>query len=190
MSYPTTAYKIVAPHAAGFIPPISSTDAGAASPVETSNGLSTLYPTAPAQLGLIVQAVDPTYGTGEFMLLVGVASTVAGDVVIYDTTTYQTALLTVTNGKNKGVPVAVAMAACTAGLYGWYQVSGNAVIRKTAVAVSPSVPIYISATAGWIKSLTSTGQQIVGAQSANLATIVTSTSTVVVTIARPHTEGQ
>jgi hypothetical protein len=111
-------------------------------------------------------------------------------VVIYNTTTYQTALVTVTNGKNKGNPVGVAMSANLASNYGWYQITGNAVIKKTSVAVTPGVPVYISATSGRIKVLASAGQQILGASTANLATVVTTTSTVVVTIARPHTQGQ
>lgn len=141
-------------------------------------------------LGTRVRAKDPTYGEGEFIRLVGVASTVVGSMVIYNATTYQTALITTTNGKNKGVPVAVAMSACVASEHGWYQIGGNAVIKKTTVAVTPQVPIFISATAGRIKVLASAGQQILGAQSANLTTIVSTTSTVVVFIDRPHTQGQ
>lgn len=142
------------------------------------------------QLGTIVRGWDATYGEGEFIYLLGVASTVVGSVVRYNATTYQTALLTTTLGNNKGVPVAVAMAATVAAEYGWFQISGNAVIKKTGVAVTPQVPIFISATAGRIKVLASAGQQILGAQTANLTTIVTTTSTVVVTINRPHTQGQ
>jgi hypothetical protein len=142
------------------------------------------------QLGTIIRASDPTYGEGEFIYLLGVASTVVGSLVKYNATTYQTALITVSNGANKGVPVAVAMAATVASEYGWYQISGNAVIKKTSVAVTPQVPIFISATSGRIKVLASAGQQILGAQTANLTTIVTTTSTVVVTINRPHTQGQ
>lgn len=141
-------------------------------------------------LGTIVRAFDPTYGEGEFIYLLGVASTEVGSVVSYNATTYQTALLTVTNGKNKGVPVAVAMSANLATYYGWYQISGNAVIKKTTVAVTPQVPVFISATSGRLKVLASAGQQILGAMTANLATVVTTTSTVVVTINRPHTQGQ
>lgn len=141
-------------------------------------------------LGAIVRGVDPTYGEGEFIYLLGVASTVVGSVVKYNATTWQTALLTVTNGKNKGVPVAVAMSANVASQYGWYQISGNAVIKKTTVAVTPQVPIFISATDGRIKVLASAGQQILGAQTANLTTVVTTTSTVVVTINRPVTQSQ
>lgn len=144
---------------------------------------------APA-LGTVVRAVDPTYGEGEFIYLLGVADTVVGSMVKYNATTYQTELVTVANGKNKGVPVAIAMSANVASQYGWYQISGNAVIKKTSVAVTPQVPVFISATSGRIKVLASAGQQILGAQTANLTTIVTTTSTVVVTIDRPHTQGQ
>lgn len=117
-------------------------------------------------LGTIVRGTDPTYGEGEFIYLVGVASTVVGAWVIYNATTWQTALGTTTNAENKGVPVAVAMSACVASEYGWYQISGNAVMKKTGVAVTPQVPIFISATAGRIKVLASSGQQILGAQTA------------------------
>lgn len=141
-------------------------------------------------LGTIVRGNDPTLGQGEFIYLLGVASTVVGMVVIYDTTTFQTALITVANGKNSGAPVAVAMSANVAAQYGWYQICGLATIKKTTVAVSPSVPIFISATAGRIKVLASAGQQILGAQSANLTTIVTTTSTVAVNINRPFAQGQ
>lgn len=141
-------------------------------------------------LGTVVEATDPTYGRGRFIYLLGVASTVVGTLAKYNATTYQTALLSVTNGKNKGVPVAVAMSANVASQYGWYQIEGNAVIKKTTVAVTPQVPIFISATDGRAKVLASAGQQILGAQTANLTTIVTTTSTVVVTINNPHTQGQ
>ena len=141
-------------------------------------------------LGTIIKATDPTYGEGEFIYLLGVASTTVGDWVTYNATTYQTALGTTTNAENKGVPVAVAMAATVAAEYGWYQIGGNAVMKKTGVAVTPQVPIFISATAGKIKVLASSGQQILGAMTANLTTVVTTTSTVVVTINRPHSQGQ
>jgi hypothetical protein len=141
-------------------------------------------------LGQIVRGYDSTYGEGEFIYLLGVASTEVGFMVLYNATTYQTALLTVANGKNKGLPVAVAMSANVASSYGWYQIQGNAVIKKTTVATTPQVPIYISATAGRFKVLTSAGQQIVGAQTANLTTVVSTTSTVVVTINRPFAQGQ
>ena len=141
-------------------------------------------------LGQLCRATDPTYGQGEFIYLLGVGSTVVGSLVKYNATSYLTELLTVANGKNKGVPVAVAMSANVASSYGWYQIEGNAVIKKTTVAATPQVPIFISATAGRMKVLAAAGQQILGAQTANLTTVVTTTSTVVVTINRPFTQGQ
>jgi hypothetical protein len=82
------------------------------------------------------------------------------------------------------------MSANVASGYGWYQTRGNAVIKKTGVAVTPQVPVFISATAGRIKVLASSGQQVLGAQTANLTTVVTTTSTVVVTINAPTSQGQ
>lgn len=178
------AYTITAPEIAGILP-IASTDAGFTTPG------GTVIPTPPLTLGMEIRAFDPTYGEGEFILLPGVTSNFVGATVIYNATTYAPSLLTVSNGKNKGVPVAVSMAANTSSsVYSWYQIGGNAVMKKTTVAVTPQVPIFISATSGRIKVLASAGQQILGAQTANLTTIVTTTSTVVVTINRPHTQGQ
>ena len=178
------AYRFSTPQAG--LPPM--TDHVVPTTVETVG--STAVSTVLVPLGTRMRAVDPTYGEGEFIRLVGVASTVVGALVIYNATTYQTALITVSNGKNKGGPVAVAMAACVANEHGWYQIGGLAVIKKTTVAVTPQVPIFISATAGRIKVLASAGQQILGALTANLTTIVTTTSTVVVCIDRPHCQGQ
>ena len=141
-------------------------------------------------LGTIVRGVDPTYGEGEFIYLLGVASTVVGDVVIYNATTYQTVRTVGATHKNTGAPVGVAMSANVAAQYGWYQIGGNAVVKKTAVAVTPQVAVMLSATAGRIKVLTSAGFMIVGARSANLTTVTSTTSTVVVTINRPHVMGQ
>lgn len=138
-------------------------------------------------LGSIINAYDPTYGNGEFIYLLGVASTVIGSVVTYNATTYQTTL--VPNTANLNSPVAVAMSANVASQYGWYQIGGLAVIKKTAVAVSPQVAVYISGTAGKIKSTAASGKQIVNAKAANLATVASGTSTVTVLINRPFAQG-
>ena len=161
---------------------INQTDAG------TSTAGGTTIPTPPAVLGTIVRAFDPTSGEGEFILLLGVASTVVGSVVKYNATTYQTVL--VTNTAVQAVPIAVAMSACTASLYGWYQIAGNAVIKKTAVTVGPQVTLFLSGTAGRVKVLASAGLQLVAARSANLTTVTSTTSTVTVTINRPHLQSQ
>ena len=139
-------------------------------------------------LGTLCRAWDETYGEGEFIYLLGVASTVVGSLVTFNATTYQTALSPDTAAFQ--APVAVAMSANVASQYGWYQVSGNAVVKKTAVAVTPQVKIYQSATTGRVMPTSASGKMILGAKTANLTTIASGVSTVVVTINRPHMQGQ
>jgi len=67
------------------------------------------------EIGLCAEAFDPDYGYGTFIYLPGVASMIAGNTVVYDTYAGTTAL---TVAASKG-PVAVAMAAITAGEWGW-----------------------------------------------------------------------
>ena len=182
------AYAIISPSWAGF-QPSSVTDTGAFLPSNNVSASTTTYiPQPPLALGMVVQAVDPTFGTGEFILLLGVASTVVGSLVRWNATTYQTTL--VVNTAVQVAPVAVAMSANVAASWGWYQISGNAVLKKTAVAVSPNVPVFLSATAGRVKAIASAGLQVVGCRSANLATVTSTTSTITVTIDRPHLQSQ
>lgn len=140
-------------------------------------------------LGTIVRGIDPTYGEGEFIYLLGVASTVAGALVTYAPSTHQTALCPSTASLSQ--PVAVAMAATVAGEYGWYQITGVATIKKTAVKVDPAGTrrIYISGTAGRIMQTSASGKAILGAASANAATVTSTTSTVLVSINRPCVQG-
>ena len=82
-------------------------------------------------LGTIVRCKDATLGTGEFIYLLGVASTTVGSIVSYDGTGFQTALDTsAVAGPSR--PLAVAMSANVASQYGWYQISGIAVAAKGA----------------------------------------------------------
>jgi hypothetical protein len=79
------------------------------------------------QLGTIVQAFDPVLGMGEFIYLKGVASTVVGSGVTYDDS-FQTALASIAVKVPR--PLAIAMGACVATYYGWYQIGGIAVVAK------------------------------------------------------------
>jgi hypothetical protein len=112
---------------------------------------------------------------------------VVGSLVTYNATTYQTTLSA--NTANQATPVAVAMSANTAGLFGWYQIGGLAVVKKTAVAVNAQVPVYQSATVGRVMPTAASGKQVLGARSANLATVASGVSTVIVSINRPHLQG-
>src|SRR5687767_1469871 len=75
------------------------------------------------KLGEIVTAEDPTYGAGEFIYLLGVASTAVGSWVTYNMDDGGTTLLV----PNAIGPVAVAMSANVASQYGWYQIQGKAI---------------------------------------------------------------
>lgn len=140
-------------------------------------------------LGTRVKATDPTYGEGEFIYLLGVASTVVGSMVTFSPTTWQTALSP--NTANLSQPVAIAMAATVASEYGWYQVAGLAVVKKTAVKVDPAGTrrVYQSATTGRVMQTSAAGKCVLGAASANLTTVTSTTSTVVVSINQPHMQG-
>lgn len=138
-------------------------------------------------LGKIMRAKDPTFGEGEFIYLLGVVGTAVGALVTYNSTTYQTALSP--NTAKFGGPVAVAMSANVAAQYGWYQIAGNAVVLKTATQVLPQVKVFQSATTGRVMPTSASSLQILGAKSANLTTVTTTTSTIVITIDRPNFQG-
>lgn len=140
-------------------------------------------------LGTIVRGRDTSTGGGgaEFIYLLGVGSTVVGSLVTYNATTFQTAL-SPTNATTDGSPLAVAMSANVASQYGWYQISGLAVIKKTAVPFAPSTGLWLSGTSGRVYTTASSGKGIVGARSANLTTVASATSTVTVLINRPSIE--
>jgi hypothetical protein len=160
-------------------------------PTENALGIQPIANTSTVQnhpLGTIIRAYDPTLGGAEFIYLLGVASTVVGSLVTYNATTYQTTLSP--NTANNENPVAVAMAANVGSQYGWYQISGLAVVKKTAVAVPPGNKIYQSATAGRVMPTSASGKQLLGARAANLATVTSTTSTITVLLNRPSLQGQ
>jgi hypothetical protein len=137
-------------------------------------------------LGTIVRAYDPTLGEGEFIYLKGVVNTVVGSLVEYDPVNGTTTLVPST--ASLGNPLAVAMSANVAGQFGWYQIAGAAVIKKTAVKVSPNVRLFISATAGRVTSTLSAGKGVWNAITVNAATVASATSTITALIQRPFAE--
>src|ERR1700675_1884445 len=148
---------------AGYTP-IANIDTGFTTP-----NSATLIPTPPNQLGMVVKAVDPTFGAGEFILLAGVASTVVGSVVSYNTASFTTALAPV--GANLPQPIAIAMSAnILATTFGWYQISGVAVAAKTSgLALASAAAVGIK-TIGLIAT-TGTGKEVQGALTAAKATV-------------------
>src|SRR5262245_34543193 len=94
-------------------------------------------------LGLIVQGVDDAgAGMGEFIYLLGVASTVVGSWVTYQPDNYTTVLLV----PNAIGPVAIAMSINVASQYGWYQIQGKA--NAKAAVVADNAKVYIDSVAG------------------------------------------
>lgn len=135
------------------------------------------------KLGTIVRAHSDAYGEGEFIYLLGVANNLVGLLSTYNASTWQTTL--VPNTANLAAPVAVAMSANVASQYGWYQISGLAVVKKTNVSWEPQKVAYISATTGRVMDTVASGKQVLAAKSANLTTTTTTTSTILLEINRP-----
>lgn len=135
-------------------------------------------------LGTIVRAVDPTYGEGEFIYLVGVANTAIGHVVNYDVGSgYVTALDTsATAGPSR--PLAIAMSANPAGSYGWYQIAGRAVVKK-ANTVSFAASAGLGAASGLAVAV-ATGTVIQAATVAVVASAKSDVLSVQVVVNRPH----
>lgn len=178
MSQASAAWTILEPQLG--VTAIANVDTGYAPPNQTA-----VVPTPPNVLGRVVRAVSATYGTGEFILLSGVASTVVGSVVTYDTGTFQTTLAAV--GANKPRPVAVAMAAVTTTAnFGWYQIGGQAVAVKTSGLALASGAAVGVLTVGKIAA-TASGKEVQGAITVAKAT---TPKTVTLLIDRPHLQGR
>jgi hypothetical protein len=167
-------------HASGIMP-IANTDSGV-----TLGASASAIPTPPLSLGMVVTAADPTFGVGEFILLAGVASTVIGSLVTYNTASYTTTLCPVT--ANLGQPVAVAMSANTSSsTWGWYQISGVAVVAKsTGLGLATNVAVAINSI-GKVGTVAS-GKQVLGVRTAN--STVSATTTVRLIMDRPHMQGR
>ncbi len=73
--------------------------------------------------------------------------------------------------------------------WSWFQIGGLAVVQKTAVTVAPHIIMGLSGTSGRVKVIVSGGMAIEGAQTANLATVTSTTSTITMLINRPHIMG-
>ncbi len=156
-------------------------------PVQPTAGIQAIDSTDTTQnhgLGTIIRARHATLGEGEFIYLQGVASTVVGSVVIYNTANYLTTLAPV--GSNKPQPIAFAMSACVASNYGWYQIGGNAKAAKTSgLALASNAAVGVLTT-GKVAA-TASGKEIQGALTVAKATTPT---TVTLIIDRPHMQGR
>ena len=118
--------------------------------------------TQKAALGTIMRCKDSTYGVGEFIYLQGVASTAVGEWVTYNADDWSTTLL----AANAIGPVAIAMSACVASEYGWYQISGKAV-GLVATGFADNANCYATATAGTVDDAVVAGDLVKNAKGAS-----------------------
>jgi hypothetical protein len=143
------------------------------------------WPNTPP-LGTIVNAVDPTYGAGEFIFLKGVASTVVGSLVVYDQNLATTALAPATGGNG---PVAVAMSANVASQYGWYQIGGVAAVKAPNAMVAGADVFMLAATPGSVDDAVVAGEQVLNAK-VSTTTGTPSAGLAIIQINRPFLQGQ
>lgn len=120
--------------------------------------------TQKAALGTIMRCKDATYGVGEFIYLKGVASTAVGSWVTYSLDDHSTVLTLASNSPDD--PVAVAMSACVASEFGWYQISGKAV-AKVSTGFADNGELYVTATAGECDDAVVAGDRVVHATGAS-----------------------
>jgi hypothetical protein len=116
-------------------------------------------------LGTIVQAKDvaaTAYGSGEFVYLKGLASTVLGSFVTYNADDNATALL----AANAIGPVALSMSINVASQYGWYQIGGKGV-GKCLASYADNALAFATATAGSVDDAVVSGDRIKNAKSAS-----------------------
>lgn len=141
-------------------------------------------------IGTIVRGWDDVLNIeNEYIYLPGVAATVANDVVVYDLAPAGPTTTRLVNNaqNNSGRPVAVALAASVATMYGWYQISGLATVNATAASAAGAM--NATATAGSVNSAADAGDQIIGAR---LSTAVGTPSAgkAYATISRPCMQSQ
>jgi hypothetical protein len=113
-------------------------------------------------LGTRVQAVDSTYGAGEFIYLSGAASTGIGEWVTFNQDDNSTTLL----AANAIGPVAVSMSANVANQFGWYQIYGKAV-GKALTGFADNANVYATATAGSVDDAVVAGDRVKSAKGAS-----------------------
>jgi hypothetical protein len=139
------------------------------------------------KIGELVRGADVTLGVGEFIYCLGVANTAVGSLVTYNAATFTTALAPIGNVLPQ--PIAVAMSANVANSWGWYQISGIAVMAKTCtVSLAANAAVGVL-TAGLVAG-TASKKEIQGALVAAVASATAGRTTVQVVINRPHMQGR
>lgn len=120
-------------------------------------------------LGLVVPALDPYWGFGEFMYVKSNDAILKGSLV--ELGTFPTFLATlVPNTANLGRPFGVAMNNMAAGTFGWVQISGFAVYKTNATVAADAA---IGIAAAGIAGTNTAGKQLLGVRNVKSATATT-----------------
>ena len=131
-----------------------------------AQAISATETTQNVPLGMIITAEDKdlstAYGVGEFIYLKGVASTVVGSVVVYNSDDHSTTLASA----NAVGPIATAMSANVNSAFGWYQIQGKGV-AKVLASFADNADCYLTATAGSIDDADVAGDYIRGMKGAS-----------------------
>lgn len=145
--------------------------------------------TAKVPVGTIAKAYDDALGEAEFIYLPGVANTVGGDMIVYDLLPGGQAITRTTSAAqaNTGQPAAVALVAVPAGSFGWFQISGVAIVNVTAAAAAGRA--FLTATAGQLNSAAVAGSQVLGARLSS-AIGTPAAGQAYATLNRPYVQGQ
>jgi hypothetical protein len=155
-------------------------------PIIGYQGIAVTDTTQNHALGTIVTATDSSYGQGEFIYLKGIASTVVGSMVDYDSYLGVTALSPATGGFGS---VAVAMSANVALQYGWYQITGIAAVKAPNAMVVGAEIFALAATPGSVDDAAVNGEQILNAK-VSTTTGTPSSGLALIEINRPFHQGQ
>lgn len=136
--------------------------------IETQElGLQAIDETSTTQkhdLGKRVRARHATNGhQTEFVYLVGVASTAAGDWV---TINYDDGSTTLLVADAKG-PVGIAMSANVASQYGWYAISGKVPAGTCEASFADNGDVYATSVAGSVDDAVVAGDLVFGAKGAS-----------------------
>lgn len=108
-------------------------------PIAYSQPIAETSTTKRHDLNFEVNATDPDYGSGKFVYLKGVASTLVGSWVTISSDDFTTTLVVA----NAIGPVGVAMSANVASQYGWYQRVGKA-SAQAAASFADNGRVYIA----------------------------------------------
>jgi hypothetical protein len=115
-------------------------------------------------LGMTVMAVDPFWGTGEFIYIKSADAILKGSLVMWDEA-YNGALLPTTT--LQGFPFGVAMAPIPSASFGWLQISGRAVYKTNATVTADSA---VAVAAAGIAGASVAGKQLVNVRNRISAT--------------------